>query len=134
MRAPPARRNHNATTTQPQRNHNHLGPPQPPHSGSSVVGAALAFLGVLWFEIYIQQMLAVPLTLAGWPLLASAGLVALSAGFVNHALANGLLNGIACAEFYWTVSLMFALSVRADLFRPPHNIPHPACADLPAPA
>ena len=26
------------------------------------------------------------------------------------ALANGVLNGILCAEFYWTVSLMFGLS------------------------
>jgi hypothetical protein len=25
-------------------------------------------------------------------------------------LANGLLNGIACAEFYWIVSLLFSLS------------------------
>ena len=58
----------------------------------------------------MPQCVAGPLTLAGWPLLCSAGLVALSAGLVNHALANGLLNGILCAEFYWTVSLMFALS------------------------
>jgi len=39
-----------------------------------------------------------------------AGLIALNAGLINHALANGLLNGIACAEFYWTVALLFSLS------------------------
>eukprot|EP00962_Isochrysis_galbana_P038393 scaffold13627_cov109-Isochrysis_galbana.AAC.8 len=123
--------------------------------GASLLGAALALLGVAWFEVYVQQMIAVPLTLAGWPLLASAGVIALNAGLVrergrvaarmpqsnphvlnwccrvletqapplsrppryptpppqlNHALANGLLNGIACAEFYWTVSLLFSLS------------------------
>jgi len=78
--------------------------------GNSLIGAALALLGVIWFEVYVQQMLAAPLTLAGWPLLGSASLIALNAGLINHALANGLLNGIACAEFYWTVSLLFSLS------------------------
>ncbi|KAL1511210.1 hypothetical protein AB1Y20_006024 [Prymnesium parvum] len=77
---------------------------------SSLVGAALAFIGVLWFEVYVQQLVASPLTESGWPLIGSAALIALNAGFVNHALANGLQNGILCTEFYWTVSLMFGLS------------------------
>ena len=51
------------------------------------------------------QALAAQLTLGGWPLLASAGLIAANAGLINHALANGLLNGVLCAEFYWTVSV-----------------------------
>jgi len=72
--------------------------------------APLACVGVLAFEVYVQELIAGPLTLAGWPLLLSAGLIALSAGLVNHALANGLMNGVLCAEFYWTVSLMFSLS------------------------
>ncbi len=67
-------------------------------------------VGVLVFEVYVQQLLAGPLTLAGWPMLLSAGVIALSAGLVNHTLANGLMNGIMCMEFYWTVSLMFDLS------------------------
>jgi hypothetical protein len=50
---------------------------------TSVVGAALALLGVVWFEVYVQQMLAAPLTLAGWPLLASAAVIALNAGLVR---------------------------------------------------
>ena len=74
------------------------------------LNAALALLGVCMFEVYVQQLLASGLTLSGWPLLWSAALIAGSAGLVNHALANGILNGILCAEFYWTVSLMFALS------------------------
>ena len=74
------------------------------------IGAVLAFVGVLTFEVYVQQLLATPLTLAGFPLLSSALLIALTAGLLNHALANGLSNGLQCAEFYWTVSLMFALS------------------------
>lgn len=77
---------------------------------ASALGAALALLGVGWFEVYVQQFVASPLTLAGWPLLASAGLIALNAGFVNHRLANGVTNGLVCTEFYWTVSLMFGLS------------------------
>ena len=76
----------------------------------SLVSAAIALLGVFTFEVYVQQLLAAPLTQAGWPLCASAALIALNAGLLNHALANGLLNGILCMEFYWTVSLMFALS------------------------
>jgi hypothetical protein len=52
---------------------------------ASPVGAALALLGVAWFEVYVQQMLAAPLTLAGWPLLASAGAIALNAGLVRAA-------------------------------------------------
>ena len=58
----------------------------------------------------MQQMLAAPLTVAGWPLLASVSLIALNAGLLNHKLANGLVNGIVCMEFYWTVSLMFGVS------------------------
>ena len=76
----------------------------------SALNAALACLGVVWFEVYVQQMLAAPLTVAGWPLLASASLIALNAGLLNHKLANGLVNGIVCMEFYWTVSLMFGVS------------------------
>ena len=76
----------------------------------SALNAALACLGVVWFEVYVQQMLAAPLTDAGWPLLASASLIALNAGLLNHRLANGLVNGVVCMEFYWTVSLMFGLS------------------------
>ena len=34
----------------------------------------------------------------------------LTAGFLNHHLANGFVNGVACADFYWSVSLMFSLS------------------------
>ena len=78
--------------------------------GENPVGAVLALLGVFMFEVYVQQLLASGLTIDGWPLIASAALIALNAGFVNHALANGVLNGILCAEFYWTVSLMFGLS------------------------
>jgi len=74
------------------------------------VSAALQLLGVFMFEVYVQQMLGAGLSLSGWPLLGVAGLIATSAGVVNHALANGLLNGILCGEFYWTVSLMFGLS------------------------
>ena len=70
-------------------------PVQAPCPGSLLVG---------------PQALAAQLTLGGWPLLASAGLIAANAGLINHALANGLLNGVLCAEFYWTVSLMFAVS------------------------
>ena len=51
--------------------------------GNSLIGAALALLGVIWFEVYVQQMLAAPLTLAGWPLLGSASLIALNAGLVH---------------------------------------------------
>jgi len=76
----------------------------------SAVAAGLALFGVLMFEVYVQQGLAAQFTLAGWPLLASAALIGLNAGLINHALANGLLNGILCAEFYWTVSLLFGLS------------------------
>jgi len=78
--------------------------------GANPVGAALACLGVVWFEVYVQQLLASPFTLAGWPFLVSALLIGFSAGFVNHSLANGTLNGMECADFYWTVSLLFTLS------------------------
>jgi hypothetical protein len=77
---------------------------------ASLLAAAVACLGVICFETYVQQVLAAPLTLAGWPLIASAALIASSAGLMNHAFANGLLNGVLCAEFYWTVSLMFGVS------------------------
>lgn len=51
--------------------------------GANPVGAPLACLGVVWFEVYVQQMLAAPLTLAGWPLLAASCLIAASAGLVR---------------------------------------------------
>ena len=76
----------------------------------AILGAVLAWAGVCWFEVYVQQLVASPLTLAGWPLLGSASLIALNAGLFNHRLANGKENGVACMEFYWTVSLMFGLS------------------------
>jgi len=76
----------------------------------SALGAAVAWVGVLMFEVYVQQLAASPLTAAGVPVLGSAALLALTAGLLNHAIANGLLNGILCMEFYWTVSLMFSLS------------------------
>ena len=78
--------------------------------GANPVGAALALLGVFMFEVYVQQMIGADLALSGWPLLGTAALVALSAGLLNHAMANGVLNGLLCMEFYWTVSLMFGLS------------------------
>ena len=78
----------------------------------AALGAFAAWLGVCWFEVYVQQLLASPLTLAGWPLLASAALIAANAGFINHRLANGLVNGIQCTEFYWTCLLYTSPSPR----------------------
>ena len=57
--------------------------------GKSLAGALLACLGVVWFEVYIQQLIASPLTQAGWPLLASALLISLSAGLVRHPVIVG---------------------------------------------
>ena len=76
----------------------------------SAVAAGLALFGVMMFEVYVQQALAAQFTLAGWPLLASAGLIALNAGLINHALANGLLNGL-------TLTLTLTLTPTLALIR-----------------
>ena len=77
---------------------------------NSLLSVAINLFALFWFETYVQQLVVSPLSQAGWPLIASATLIALTAGFLNHHLANGFVNGVACADFYWSVSLMFSLS------------------------
>mmetsp|Transcript_38446 Transcript_38446/g.119983 ORF Transcript_38446/g.119983 Transcript_38446/m.119983 type:complete len:354 (-) Transcript_38446:165-1226(-) len=66
--------------------------------------------GILWYETYVNMLLAGPLEGCGWPLAVSAAAVGLTTGLLNHGLVNGLQNGVMATVFYVTMAVMFSVS------------------------
>lgn len=66
--------------------------------------------GILWYESYINMLLAGPLISCGWSLPAVTLVVGLSAGLLNHGIVNGIPNGVKATVFYITMSAMFSVS------------------------
>lgn len=65
---------------------------------------------VMWYETFVNMVLAGPLERCGWNFALASALVGLSVGLLNHGAVNGVANGVMATPFYVTMAAMFSCS------------------------
>lgn len=67
-------------------------------------------LMVLWYETFVNMLLAGPLQSCGWGFAPACLLVGLVVGLVNHGAVNGPANGAMATPFYVTMAAIYTVS------------------------